>query len=283
MPSVDDEAARHVSRERTALTKEQTRLSNQITGLAGDVGLRRVGACATGGRVVDHGARLARRAPCPRPSKPGSPARTTRLRLVATQIAALEQQQQATVQRGRPRHGVAAGSCNSRASRRRAPRSSSTKGWCGARSAIGARSAGCSGLRPRRMTVGTPSTTRASVAQATRTCRRSVFSWHGIGCAGNRPARSRRGIARASARDARAADWDCGGRPQTAYCVVALRHDGRRPHGGDPEERISAQGAARSRGLMSTRLTRAALTVRVGSRTMTVAERYCRSRVRGET
>jgi transposase len=97
VPSVDDEAARHVSRERTALTKEQTRLSNQITGWL-----------ATWGCVVSARARRAadgwptardwHDAPLP-PTVQARLARADeRLRMLATQLATLEQQQEATVQ-----------------------------------------------------------------------------------------------------------------------------------------------------------------------------------------
>jgi transposase len=101
VPSVDDEAARHVSRERTALTKEQTRLSNQIAGWL-----------ATWGCVVSARARRAAQwwtqargwqdAPLP-PAVQARLARAhERLTLLATQIAALEQQQAATVQAAAP-------------------------------------------------------------------------------------------------------------------------------------------------------------------------------------
>jgi transposase len=101
VPSVEDEAARHVSRERTALTKEQTRLSNQI-----------VGWLTTWGCVVSARARRAAQwwtqardwhdAPLP-PAVQARLARADeRLRMVATQIAALEQQQAATVQAAAP-------------------------------------------------------------------------------------------------------------------------------------------------------------------------------------
>jgi transposase len=97
VPSVEDEAARHVSRERTALTKEQTRLSNQITGWL-----------ATWGCVVSVRARRTAQwwttardwhdAPLPPAVQTRLARADERLRLVATQIAALEQQQAATVQ-----------------------------------------------------------------------------------------------------------------------------------------------------------------------------------------
>ncbi len=62
VPTVAAEAARQVSRERTALTQEQTRLVNQMRGLAGDVGRDAAGAAAGG--LVDDGARLGGRGAC---------------------------------------------------------------------------------------------------------------------------------------------------------------------------------------------------------------------------
>jgi transposase len=97
VPSVDDEAARHVSRERTALTNEQTRLSNQIAGWL-----------ATWGCVVSARAQRTARwwtsardwadAPLPAAVQARLARADERLRMVATQIAALEEQQEARVQ-----------------------------------------------------------------------------------------------------------------------------------------------------------------------------------------
>jgi transposase len=97
VPSVDDEAARHVSRERTALTKEQTRLSNQMAGWL-----------ATWGCVVSARARRAARwwtsardwndAPLPAAVQARIARADERLTMLATQIAALEAHQEATVQ-----------------------------------------------------------------------------------------------------------------------------------------------------------------------------------------
>ena len=56
VPSVADEAARQVSRERTALTQEQTRLMNQLRGWLATWGCPLPRAAAR--RVVDDGARL---------------------------------------------------------------------------------------------------------------------------------------------------------------------------------------------------------------------------------
>ena len=97
VPSVDDEAARHVSRERTALTKEQTRLSNQIAGWLATWGCiasaraRRTARWWTTARDWDN-------APLPAAVQARIARADERLTMLATQIAALEEQQEATVQ-----------------------------------------------------------------------------------------------------------------------------------------------------------------------------------------
>jgi transposase len=94
VPSVADEAARQVSRERTALTQDQTRLVNQMRGWLASWGTtlpsRRRGAWWTTVRdwagaalPVEVQARLARA--------------ETRVEVLETQIAALDRQQQAAV------------------------------------------------------------------------------------------------------------------------------------------------------------------------------------------
>lgn len=94
VPTVAVEAARHVSRERTVLTKDQTRLVNQLRGVLATFGTRlpsrRDGAWWTtvrdwAGAVLpaEVQARLARA--------------DARLRALAAQITAIEQQQQAAV------------------------------------------------------------------------------------------------------------------------------------------------------------------------------------------
>ena len=94
VPTVAQEAARHVSRERTALTQEQTRLVNQMRGWLATWGsrlpARRRAAwwtrlCDWAGAALpgDVQARLARA--------------DARLTVIAEQIAALERQQQAAV------------------------------------------------------------------------------------------------------------------------------------------------------------------------------------------
>jgi hypothetical protein len=87
VPSVAEEAARQVSRERTALTQEQTRLINQMRGWLVTWGARTAAPPDEG--LVDVGARLGRgaaarrRANTPGPSRrarggPRAPARGTR-------------------------------------------------------------------------------------------------------------------------------------------------------------------------------------------------------------
>jgi transposase len=101
VPSVADEAARHVSRERTALTAEQTRLRNQITSYV-----------ATWGCVVSARARQAPRwwttvrdwtaAPLPLEVQARIARTDARLALVAAQIATIETQQVAVTRTARP-------------------------------------------------------------------------------------------------------------------------------------------------------------------------------------
>jgi transposase len=96
VPSAADEAARHVSRERTALTKEQTRLSNQIAGWLATWGcvvsarLRRTPGWWTTVRDWDD-------APLPAAVQARLARADERLTLLATQIAALETQQESAV------------------------------------------------------------------------------------------------------------------------------------------------------------------------------------------
>jgi transposase len=101
VPSVADEAARHVSRERTGLTKEQTRLSNQITGwLAtwGCVASARVRRTADWWLTVRDGSHAA----LPVSVQARLARAQERLTVLATQIAALKAQQEAAVQAARP-------------------------------------------------------------------------------------------------------------------------------------------------------------------------------------
>jgi transposase len=99
VPSVVDEAARQVSRERTALTEEQTRLTNQLRGWLATWGAtlpprRRLGwwttVCDWAGQIVPREvqARLARA--------------EARLAVLATQLDELDTQQQAAVRAAAP-------------------------------------------------------------------------------------------------------------------------------------------------------------------------------------
>jgi transposase len=101
VPSVEAEAARHVSRERSTLTDEQTRLSNQITGYLATWGCgvspreRRTAGWWT--RVRDWA-----QAPLPAPVQARIARAHERLAVLATQIAALETQQAAAVETALP-------------------------------------------------------------------------------------------------------------------------------------------------------------------------------------
>jgi transposase len=105
VPSVEDEAARHVSRERSALTDEQTRLSNQITSYLATwgcrVSTRERRAAGWWTRVRDWAD-----APLPAPVQARLARAEERLAVVATQIAALEAQQAAQGRRHDQRLGV---------------------------------------------------------------------------------------------------------------------------------------------------------------------------------
>jgi transposase len=106
VPSVEAEAARHVSRERTALTKEQTRLSNQITSWLttwGCVASRRVRRTAQWWTTV----RDWTNAPLPTSVQARLARAEERLAVIATHIAALEAQQDAVVQAAAPESAMA--------------------------------------------------------------------------------------------------------------------------------------------------------------------------------
>ena len=170
VPTAAAEAARQVSRERTALTRERTRLLNQMRGWLATWGTTlppRRGAewwaavtdWAGSALPASLQTRLARA--------------SERLALVETQRTGLDRAQQAEV-------GAApAGSPLARLVQLKAVRSGA-----------------CWGLRPRRMPAGTCSTTRGSVGPGITGCRWSVRSWPGGGCTGNRRARSVAGTAR---------------------------------------------------------------------------------------
>ena len=88
-----------VSRERTALTQEQTRLRNQIAQLAGDVRLPRVDATRQR-RVVDGACGIGRTRRCRCRCRSGLPAPMSGWRWSAAQLAAIEAAQLAAT---RPR------------------------------------------------------------------------------------------------------------------------------------------------------------------------------------
>jgi transposase len=99
VPPVAVEAARHVSRERTALVQEQTRLVNQLRGWLTTYGTtlptRRADGWWT--RVVDWAGQ-----PVPDPVQERLARADARLRLIQEQLATLETQQQAAVTTAAP-------------------------------------------------------------------------------------------------------------------------------------------------------------------------------------
>ena len=143
------------------------------------------------GRLVDDGARLGGRRALP----PTVQARLARAETRLAVVADADRRRSRRSNRRRCARGARERGAPARAAERRGDDERlgpARRGVGVARSsAIGGRSAGCSDLRPRRMTAGTPARARASVARAMSGCRRSVFSWPGTGCAGNRRARSR--------------------------------------------------------------------------------------------
>jgi transposase len=102
VPTVAEEAQRQVSRERTALTQEQTRLVNQMRGWLATWGARvprRTGAWWT--RVRDWAG-----APLPASVQARLARATARLAVLAGQIAELEAQQEAAAQAAAPSSAV---------------------------------------------------------------------------------------------------------------------------------------------------------------------------------
>jgi transposase len=101
VPSAEDEAARHVSRERSALTDEQTHLSNQITSYLATwgcvVSTRERHRAGWWTRVRDWA-----QAPLPVAVQARIARAVERLVVVATQVAALEAQQAAAVETAAP-------------------------------------------------------------------------------------------------------------------------------------------------------------------------------------
>ena len=193
VPTVAEEAARQVSRERTALTQEQTRLTNQMRGW-----LATWGGALPRSRRSGWWTAVSDWAGAPLPLEvPARLARAAaRLAVLENQIAALDGQQQAAVTAAAPASALR--QLVRLKSRRRARRCCSTRGSCGARSAIAARSVGSWALRRRPTTAGSRSESKGSVAPAITGCKRSAFSWRGIGCAGNRSVPSRSGIGSSS-------------------------------------------------------------------------------------
>ena len=99
IPSVEAEAARHVSRERTALTEERTRLINQMRGW-----LATLGAALPARRAPDWWTTVRdwAGAALPREVQARLARADARLAVMATQLAEIERQQATAVQRALP-------------------------------------------------------------------------------------------------------------------------------------------------------------------------------------
>src|SRR5437867_656006 len=103
VPSVADEAARHVSRERTGLTREQTRLTNQMRGWLATFGCRlpRRRTMAWWTTVRDWAG-----APLPDQVQARLARTEARLAVLEQQIAELDEQQQIAVRMAAPTNAV---------------------------------------------------------------------------------------------------------------------------------------------------------------------------------
>jgi transposase len=181
VPSVAAEAARQVSRERTALTQEQTRLINQMRGWLATWGAvlppRRTAAWWT--TVHDWAG-----APLPAELQTRLARADERSAVLTRQIAELDGQQQAAVT------AAAAASAVRQLVQLKGVATTSASVlldeglvWRAFRNRrqIG----GFLALRPRPTTAGSRRGSKESVAPEATGCNRSAFSWRGIGCAGN--------------------------------------------------------------------------------------------------
>ena len=184
VPTVAEEAARQVSRERTELTQERTRLLNQMRSWLVTWGCAlpaRRGQRGGGRRCAIGPARRCRREVQARLAR-AEPAAA----VLEEQIAELDGQQRASRRRRRRRvrvgrlvriKGVATTSAVGAARRRAgvADVSQSAARWVA-----------CSALPRRPIKAASAATSKGSVARGNPACKRSAFSWRGIGCAGNR-------------------------------------------------------------------------------------------------
>ncbi len=187
VPSVAAEAARQVSRERTALTQEQTRLTNQLKGWLATWGAtlprRRPSGWWT--TVSDWAG-----APLPVEVQARVARAEARQAVLAGQIAELDAQQQAAVTTAAP------GSAVRQLVQLKGVATTSASVLLD--EGLGGRSAGSWALRRRPTRAGSRRGSKGSVARAITGCSRSAFSSRGTGCAGNPTAPSRSGIASSS-------------------------------------------------------------------------------------
>ena len=204
VPTVAEEGARQVSRERTALIQEQTRLVNQMRGWLATWGCklpaRRRGCWwmtlrdwAGAALPAELQTRLARA--------------ETRLEMIAGQIGELEAQQEAAVTTAAPASalrqlvqlkGVAPTSASVLLDEGLVWRAFRNRRQIGGLLGL------CThALRQRRVDAGA----RDAVVPAISACKASAFSSRGTGSAGNPRARSRSGIARGSGRGNAPGGW----------------------------------------------------------------------------
>ena len=222
VPTVAEEAARQVSRERTALTQEQTRLINQMRGWLATWG------CALPARRPDGWWTTVRDwagAPLPAEVQARLARAERALAALAAQIAALEAQQQAAVTAAAPTSALRpTGAAERRGDDERVDVARRRPGVARV-SQSARRLAGSSALRRRRIESGERRASKGSVGRAISGCRRSACSSRGIGCAGNRE-RADAVVSGALRRgQTRAPDRHCRGRAQAADRAVAVCHD----------------------------------------------------------
>ena len=248
VPTVAEEAARQVSRERTALTQEQTRLVNQMRGWLATWGAalpRRRRA-----RLVDAACAIGRARRC----RPNVQARLARAearlagldgadrgaRGAASRQAVTAAAPTSAVRQLVQLKGVATtervGVARRRAGVARVPESAAD--W---------RAPGlCADART---TAASRSASKGSVARAMRGCKRSAFSWPGIGCGGNRQSALTQWYqAQFGTGQTRAPDRDRRGRAQAGDRAVAVCHDRRGARGRDPESRVGSSPARATNG-----------------------------------
>ena len=234
VPTVADEAARQVSRERTALTQEQTRLVNQMRGWLATWGCalparRRAGWWTT---VRDWaGAAL--------PAEVQARLARAEARLAGPRGADRRARRAAAGRgdgRGADQCGAPAGAAEGRGDDERVG-VARRRAWCGGRSAIGGRSAASSALRRRPTTAASRSANKGSVGRAMRGCRpiSIQLAWNWVRWQ-PQSALTQWYQANFGKGQTRPADWDRRGGAEAGDRALAVCHDRRRPEGAISED-----------------------------------------------